>query len=362
MSVTTSYDDLKSKYENFEAPTIEINVGSVKLVSTKELVIDNVEVELTSGYEASGASFEIRNAYEEKNTNFSSDIDKVQIGESVTISLGYISTEEIFSGYVSQVEYRINVAGESSCIRVECMDAKGLLMKNRRLEIFEKKTPGALVKEILGEKPAADYLDGNDVTEGSEDAIGLRANMQTDYEIIVEQANKYGYEFFIVQGKAYFREAKKVNSTIMKLSPMGGLISAKLSLSGQKLVKTVEVRSIDESSGELITGEASISGTFSDGSSGNKMLGDSKQVYYEAGVEDSAEAKSRAEARVEAMANEFGQVECECVGIPEIGPGRFIELEKLSTTMNKKYYVTYVKHTIDFEGFTTVFRGGLNSL
>ena len=30
--------------------------------------------------------------------------------------------------------------------------------------------------------------------------------MMTDYDLIVEQAQKQGFEFFILQGKAYFRK------------------------------------------------------------------------------------------------------------------------------------------------------------
>lgn len=37
----------------------------------------------------------------------------------------------------------------------------------------------------------------------------------TDYEVIVEQAEKQGYEFFIIQGKAYFRKRQKVTSALM---------------------------------------------------------------------------------------------------------------------------------------------------
>ncbi|MFI3176692.1 MAG: hypothetical protein R3Y67_04255 [Eubacteriales bacterium] len=362
MSVTTSCSDLETKYEKFAAPTVEVEVASTKLVSSTQLIIKDVEVELTSGYEASGATFTVVNAYEQKNSDFSSDINKVQLGESVSISLGYITTEEVFSGYVSRIDYQIARTGDVSAVRVECMDAKGMLMKNRRLEMFEKKTPGSLIKQILGEKPVADYLDGMDITEGNEEEIALRASMLTDYEIIVEQAKKHGYEFFIIQGKAHYAKRESVSSSIMTLTPMDLLYSARLILDSQKLVKTVEVRSIDGNSGELVTGEGTISGTFSSSSSGNKMLGTSKQVFYEAGVVDNAEAVARATARVEAMAATFGEIECECVGIPEIGPARFIELDRVSEVMNKKYYITYVKHTIGENGFTTTFKGGLKSL
>ena len=184
----------------------------------------------------------------------------------------------------------------------------------------------------------------------------------TDYELIVEQASKQGYEFFIIQGKAYFRKKQKVTSTLMKLSPQNGIIGARFSVSGQHLVKKIEVRSIDESNGKQVKGNATISGKFSKGSSGNMLLGNSTQVFYEPGVKDTNEAKKRAEARAEAIADQFGELECECVGIPELAPGRFIQVEKLSSQANRKYYIQYVKHVIDESGYRTYFKAGVNSL
>ena len=61
------------------------------------------------------------------------------------------------------------------------------------------------------------------------------------------------------QGKAYFRKKQKVTSTILTLSPGQGILRARLSLSGQQLVKKIEIRSIDETNGKQIKGEAALS-------------------------------------------------------------------------------------------------------
>ena len=192
--------------------------------------------------------------------------------------------------------------------------------------------------------------------------VPFRCHMMTDYEVVVEQASKQGFEFFIIQGKAYFRKKKKVTSSMMKLSPQNGIISARLSLSGQQLVKKIEVRSIDEESGKQIKGSANVSGKFSKGTSAKMMIGNSTQVFYEPAVKDANEAKKRAAARAEAIENQFGEMEVECVGIPEIIPGRFIDIQQLSSQANKKYYVQYVKHQIDESGYRTYFKAGVSSL
>lgn len=362
MSTTTNFKSLAKKYDNFSAPAVEITVGSTKLMSGKDLDISNVEIELTSGYEASGCSFVISGGYDMEKTDFTKDLSAVQIGEKVEVFVGYVRLESVFKGYINQVDYVYGMDSETFEIRVECMDAKGLLMKNRRLEFFTEKSADAVVKKILSEAPVSSYLSGKEIDSCPKEEIPLRSHMMTDYELVVEQASKQGYEFFIIQGKAYFRKRQKVTSTIMKLSPQNGILSARLSFSGQQLVKKIEIRSIDEENGKQIKGIASVSGKFSKGSTANMMLGSSTQVYYEPAVKDANEAKKRAAARAEAIADQFGELECECVGIPELIPGRFVEVEKLSSQANRKYYIRYVRHTIDESGYRTYFRAGVSSL
>ena len=362
MNETTSYDRLKNKYYDFRAPDVEVSVGGTKLVTKGKLHIKELEVELTSGYEASGCSFVVTGAYEPKQTDFSDEIDVLQLGEAVEVSMGYVRLEMIFKGYINRIEYRFGSDGSGYDIYVECMDAKGLLMKTRRMEFFTQKSADAVVSAILGETPVSSYLSGKELDACPEEEVPLRSHMMSDYDLIVEQASKNGFEFFIIQGKAYFRKKQKVTSPIMTLAPGTGLISARFALSGQELVKKIEVRSIDASSGKQISGEAAPTGTYGSGSGPKKMMGDSRQIYYEPGVKDATEAKSRAETRLKAGLARFGEMECECVGIPELSPGRYVELNHLSSRMNRKYYVTYVRHVLDEGGYRTYLKAEVDSL
>ena len=53
MKGSTSFRALRDKYKDFSAPSVEITVGSEKL-SEKKADIQEIEVELTSGFAASG--------------------------------------------------------------------------------------------------------------------------------------------------------------------------------------------------------------------------------------------------------------------------------------------------------------------
>lgn len=358
MSGSTTYSVLEKKYNNFKAPSCEIKVGSTKLLSGKDLFISELEVELTSGFEASGCRFEICAVYNPEKSDFSSDVSCLAIGEKLEIEVGYVKRESVFNGYISDIKY--SFSGSSISITVLGMDAKGALMKSRRMEFFTEKTANAIVNKILGESPVSNYISGKVVDSCSEDEVPLRSHQMTDYELIVEQAQKNGFEFFILQGKAYFRKRKKVKSSIMTLEPGEALISANVTYSGQKLVNEFEIRSIDQEKGEMISGSASISGSF--GKSKSKLLGKSKQIFYEPGVKDANEAKARATARAEEAAESFGELTANMVGIPEIVPGRFIKVKKLADAVNGSYYINYVRHIIDEGGFYTEIRASRNSL
>lgn len=362
MSVTTTYQALTKKYDNFKAPSAQITIGSKKLLSGSDISILNLEVDLSCGYEASGCVFEITGAYEPEKTDFVKEIDLMQVGETIDVAIGYIRRESVFKGYIDRVEYSFGTEKGEYIVRVECMDAKGLLMKNRRLEFFKEKSADAVVGKVLGESPVSSYLSGKELDKCPQEEIPFRSHMMSDYELILEQASKYGYEFFILQGKAYFRKKQKVTSVLMELSPGESILNASLSVSGQSLVKKIVVRSVDEDSGEQIQGEATIQGTFGKGSGPKKLLGNSTQVFYEAGVRDANEAKARAKARIEAMADDFGEFQCECIGIPELAPGRFVKVSKLSSAANRKYYVRSVRHVLNMDGFTTYIKAGVNSL
>ena len=59
------------------------------------------------------------------------------------------------------------------------MDAKGLLMKTRRMEIFTQKSADAVVKAILGETPVSSYISGKEIDSCKEEEVPLRSHMMS---------------------------------------------------------------------------------------------------------------------------------------------------------------------------------------
>ena len=103
------YGKLKQKYEEFAHPVAQILVNGKNVVDNKSgFRIADIEVEMTSGFEAAIATFWIYGCYDKTASGFRFDDIKKYIfmGSSVVINLGYgISLREIFRGFISRVNF-----------------------------------------------------------------------------------------------------------------------------------------------------------------------------------------------------------------------------------------------------------------
>ena len=364
MSASTTYADLAKKYQNFGAPTIRIRVEGTEIVEKVEAGISSLSLDLTAGFSASGCSFDVVGEYGAKNTGFDDKgpIKLLQLGAKVEIEIGYIKTEDIFTGLIAEVEYVFDNEDSAPYVHVECMDAKCLLMKHQRLQIFSEKTVTDAVGEILDAQPFSAYITGKQIDADNEKLDMLPAAMEDDYRFMVRHAQRLGYEFFIVQGKAYFRKTPTSSSSIVTLSPDSGLLSFKQSLRGGALFKKARVVGINPADDKAISGEATISGKFGEGKGSSRMLGESEKVIFDHNIISAQQAEAMAKVLMQNARASFGTLHCRCVGIPELVPGRSITIDGISPEADKSYYITEIRHTLDERGFFTEVEARVDSL
>lgn len=363
MTASTTRFLLEKKYRGFQAPTVRIKVDGIEIVEKLGAGISDVSVDLTSEYAASGCSFDVVGEYKPAQTNFRSGgaAKLLQIGAKVEVELGYVTTETVFYGLIAEVSYSFE-RDSAPVIHVECMDAKCLLMKSQRLEIRSEKKVAQLVRTLLGQQPVSSYLKGKEVILRETNREPLQFNMESDYDFIVRQAQYLGCEFFIVAGKAYFRTAPLLSAPIMTMSPDAGLMSATFSLRGAPLVKKVKVVGIDPESDREVSGTASAGGKFGKGAGASRMLSSTERTYFDPSANSAAQASSRAKILMKGIENQFGCLECRCVGLPEIVPGRYIRISGLMSEAKKSFYITGVRHTMGIDGYTTSFEARVDSL
>lgn len=364
MKATSTFLMLDKKYQHFGAPTVKISVEGKELTEKLNAGIESGTIELTSEYQASGCNFTICNAYEEKETSFSKKLmnNLIQLGSKVSVSMGYIKTEEVFKGYISDISYCFDSDEHPPYIKVSCMDVKGLMMKNQHLKIMKEDSVKMVLTKMLSAQPYSSFISGKEIDESQFKKMVISAREETDYDFAVKEAKKSGYEFFVFKNKVYFRKPPEMGVPLMKMAPKNGLLSADVTLSSSQLVQKVTVKSVDPVKNVMIEGSAKIKGSFSKTSAAKKITASTEKVYYEPEISTKEDAKKRAEIIIDQHQGEFGTISCTCIGIPEIVPGRFIDIDGLFPLGNNKYYITDVSHIFNDEGYTTTFEARIKKL
>lgn len=363
MTASTGYQQLKSKYQDFRAPTARVLVDGTDIGESLKTGFSRISADLTCGYAASGISFDVAGEYDYEQSAFAPKgaAKVLQLGARVELQLGYIVTETVFSGLVAEVRYEFE-EDEVPRIHVECMDAKCLLMKTQRLEIRSETKITPVVNALLGEQPVSTYLTGRTVKLEEAEGPPLPFNMESDYDFLVRQAQYTGCEFFIFAGQAYFRRQPESASPVMTLEPGQGIARASLSLRGAPLVQTVTVVGVDPTSDNPVSGSAAASGTFGKGSGPNRMLAGTQRTYFDPRTASAKDAATRAKVLLGGIQQQFGQITCQCIGLPELVPGRWIKIKGLMPEADTNFYITDVRHVYSQNGFTTTFDARISSL
>ncbi|MEG0339981.1 MAG: hypothetical protein RR573_08700, partial [Oscillospiraceae bacterium] len=97
ISATFEYNALFDEYGGMIAPCVQLLLGGMELrAEGTPLIVDNLIIELTAGYEASVASFRIYNVYDHKKGTFRYEDIKNQLylGAVVKLDIGYLTYAE----------------------------------------------------------------------------------------------------------------------------------------------------------------------------------------------------------------------------------------------------------------------------
>lgn len=379
-----TYKQLQTKYAELSYPVALVELGGKKFKNQAgDMVINDIHIELSAGFEASVASFRIYNVFNSEEGIFRFDEIKSQvvIGKDVTIKLGYNKTlETVFVGFVASVSFCYD-EGELPYIEVTAMDLKGIMMGGSYAYQCTAKDYGSAVREIL-QRTAYEKLkssggftdisvdDTSDKKQGSdnnkETDYTIELVSESDYEFIVKAAKKFNYEFFIDRGKVYFRKAKSNTSVLMTLNSKAELISFRVEYSITGLVAEIEARAMDAGQGKIIKSKQKYPDageSISTASTAKGLLGGGSKVFIDPTIRTQSDADDRAASLKEEMSYRLGSFEGNCIGIPDLVPGRFVKLDGLGSPADNKFYLTEVVHDLnDTVGFRTKITGKANKI
>ena len=370
------YQSLKSKYGDFSFPFVKLIVNGKEFSKNKNnFILSDVDIELTSDYEASIAGYTIYNTFDMEQSAFlSNDVKNyIALGSPVEIALGYGDQGvRVFNGFIAKVNF-VYPEDDMPGIRVTALDVKGIMMANNYSRQLKAKSYGEAVKEILDQNVYADLrnkgiIDKLTISDTPDKQQGGNSKKETDrtiemvcesdYEFVVKAAKKYNYEFFAECGTVFFRKAKSNDKVLIELGPKEGLRSMDVEYDITSLVSSVEARGMDTGKGNAIVGKKKFSNKISMGNHAAKMIKKNTKVYIDTTITSQREADSRAESILEDMSYKFGTLKCECFGLPELMPGYFVKLIGLGQPPNNLFYITSVRHILSNDaGFVTILTG-----
>lgn len=367
MSNTTDFEKLKTKYNGFVEPAISLSV--ISKADREKFVVTDLNIELTCGYRANIATVNIFNVYDDDKGKFKdNEFNQIfQIGKKINIEIGYDKTTEcVFSGYISGITYNFS-DNFMPHLTLECLDVKAAMMANNNNTQLLQDTYSSCINEIVGKSEykslykTAD-VDSNITSPQGEDKFLVEMADESDYEFVVRIAKKLGYEFFVSQETLYFRKKRLKTDPIMTISHKDLIIDLEANFNISGIVNSVEIRSLDDKTGEMIKATSKSSANYSNSSSASKIISKAERVIIDPTVASDSEAQTRADAELDNLSWRFGTFLIKTVGIPEIIPGRFIKIDGLSSDVNKKVYIVKVIHTINSSGFKTNLEAKLDSL
>ena len=386
-AVEHTYEQLQQKYTDFAHPRAKVILGETEFSSVGEgIIVSDIRVEITCGYEASVATFRLYDVYDSETGKFKFEPVKkhIMMGNSVSIQLGYLNTLElVFVGFISGVSFGFE-PGSLPYIEITAMDIKGVMMGGSYATALTATTYSAAVREVLqrtgegklqqmgGITAPPEITNTPDAGGGAPGGVGgapgggaqksspitIEMVGESDYEFVVRAAKRYNYEFFVDRGKVFFRPAKNNTTVLMKMGSRSGLRGFNIQYSITGVVGQIEARAMDPGKGEVISAKSKFNNTISTANKATGLMGKGAKVYLDASISSAEEAEARVASLMEKMSYRLGSLEADCVGIPDLVPGRFIEVAGLGVPVDNEFYLTTVTHEFNGEhGYSTRIEG-----
>lgn len=373
------FNDLRIIYEHFSHPFAVVTVDGKDIADNGAYAIIGVEVSLSSGYEAGIATIDIADCYNREIGRYETDEIKKRfaLGKMVEIALGYgINARNVFKGFISQISFKFQ-ENDVPFMQLTCMDIKGIMMCgnfNKQLqakdysgavkEIFEKSCMKAFTEDSIYKLSVTDTPDHKEQS-GEEEVTAFSVEMvnETDYEFVVRAAKKFNYEFFCVGGDVLFRKARDARAILMEIGTHCIVTNYNIAYNITGLARNLEVRGVNPDKGEVIIGKRALKQTISNGSKADALLKESQYILQDATVNSDDDATARLDYLENEISNRFARLDLEMIGIPELIPGRFIELSDITDEISKKFYLKRVTHKlVSDRGYRTRIEGSAPSL
>lgn len=370
------FEDLKDVYEAFAQPVMLVEMNGSD-ISKKGLAVVGAEINISAGFEAGVCTLEIAEVVDRIDSTFLKKkiTDAFTLGTRGVISIGYgVNLRNVFFGFVSGIRFRFSEGGIPLCI-VTLMDIKGVMMSTRYHQHIEAKDYSGAVKEVFNKTNTQNLMDIYSLNisntpdhkesvpgspPGQEEATAYSVEMvdESDYEFVVRAAKRFNFEFFCVADEVIFRKARDGANLLIKVGPEFLITDFDVEYNMTGLVKNIEIRGVNPDKGEVIIGKRKLDYKISNSGKADSLIKDARYILHDATITSKEDAEARLDYLENEISNRFARISIEHIGLPEMVPGRFIKINKLTEKISDRFYITNVTHTFRVEqGFNTRIEG-----
>lgn len=346
-----SHTGKEGAYQDYLAPDFVIHVGSAMLDSRK-VPVTELEVKMTlegAGY----ARFTLEALYDFKLSKWVSDlISGIEIGQLVDVEVGYSGSDtRIFLGYVDS--YTINFdSGSTPGITVTAMDAIAILNSDRREISVGEKTLKDFVEGLIKDSKLSSLVESSSVA-------GIKLKEKADVkknvsrgEFILEQARNNFLNFCVIDGELILDNLGKNTKKLTTLSMGLDLKSFSKTVNlKSRMVRTVTVTSTDKDNKPIKGSTSGISGGEGNTAGDMKYLQNSELKINAPELDTPEACQELSENILKGVSWGFMEADAECIGYPEMTPGRYIGIAGLDKRSNGDYFVTSVVHSFSSDGY-----------
>ena len=350
----------------YYVPAFEVVIDGKKLKPEVQKSISTITVTKKID-QADHFSFEVQDEFNNGKFKWLGK-DPFKYGKPVSIKMGYVGkTTLTMKALIDKISPKF-MTGAIPTFTVEGIDKSFSLLKEKsEQKTYVNKKDSDIVKAIASEVGLSTQVD---TTSGEPEAEKKKNGGTSNLDFIRNLVkDNEGFEFFITDGKLYFRKTGVSESAALTLEWGKHLVSFDPQLNVADLATEVIVRSWNEKDKKKIEGKA-VAGNERKQESGKKMasqiakeiFGNKVKVITDQPMQDDAEAKKLAISVLEESSRNFITGSGTTVGIPDLKPGICVELKNLGEWFSGKYYVVSTVHTIDTSGYKTTFNTRRNAL
>lgn len=345
------FSEIESKNLNFYAPRFEIIINGENILY-KDIEIVKVTVKNTL---TGPDDFDI--TINNPELKWLED-PLFQIGNEVEIRMGYGSQiTTMIIGEISALEPSFSSSGPQQ-MGIRGFDLIKSLQRGDKFRSWEN-LPDFVIAGIIA-------LEHNLIPDGIEPTFTIHPkvmqNGENDFDFLKKRAQENGFEMFVDLRTLYFRKPKMIKDTITTLTLGKTLTSFTPEINLANKPSKVTVRGWDPRLKKEIVGIASSGQELglelkqqSASQIIKKLYGEVERSIREEPVYSQDEAEKRAKSVLDNSSDQFIKGNGECIGIPQLRAGRYIDIYGLGEKLSMKYYLEATTHTIDTSGYQTKF-------